>query len=198
MADLEFDQEGKERWAAMVDRLGLKGQRKGENIEAKPIPFVAMNRTLQNAIATLCPSECSVEDYGFDAIPLEALELIQIAKDCGRFSKIVVAWDEKSPDPVAMGITGAWRAVNSSWNTIGNYETEADAKAAKGVYNVSFQESGRFLIARWGAEFRALSQLIQDAKERFIREKTNEAKKQIADWSHKLATVDLEATEVFG
>lgn len=182
MADLEFDQEGKERWAAMVDRLGLKGQRKGENIEAKPIPFVAMNRTLQNAIATLCPSECSVEDYGFDAIPLEALELIQIAKDCGRFSKIVVAW----------------RAVNSSWNTIGNYETEADAKAAKGVYNVSFQESGRFLIARWGAEFRALSQLIQDAKERFIREKTNEAKKQIADWSQKLATVDLEATEVFG
>lgn len=196
MAEIADDEESQKRWEHMVQELGLKGQVSDKSTKA--IPFLAMNTTLKKAIATLCPSECNVDAYGYDAIPLEALELIEKARNSQRFARIVVAWDEKTPDPVAMGITGKWRAVNRNWNLIGEYDTEDEAKSQANVYNVSFTEAGRFMIARWGAEFRALSQLIEDAKDRFIREKTNEARKQIADWQHKLATVDLEAAEAFG
>lgn len=196
MEDVTVDNSTAQQWSERVEALGLIGQK--TLTEKRPIPFMAMNERMAQALQTLCPRQLEMNQYGFEAIPNEVLSILEMAVKENHFKKIEIWYDDKNPDPVAVGFIGKWRSVDSKWKTIGHYETEDEAKASENCYNVQFQESGKFLIARWGAEAKALSQLILDAKSRWLTEKTVALTKLLRQTERELQDLDLNAAEMFG
>lgn len=75
-------------------------------------------------IRTLCPRLVDFREYKESTIPLDVLQEIQKCEKNGWYSKIQIAFDDKSPDPFVIGILPS----EHSWN------------------------ASRHLIARWGAE----------------------------------------------
>lgn len=159
---------------------------------------MALNDRMANALKTLCPRQLEMKQYGFEAIPNEVLSIIEMAVSEGYFKKIEIWYDDKNPDPVAVGYIGKYRALSSGWQTLGHYETEAEAAASENCHIVQFAEAGKFLIARWGAEAKALSQLIIDAKARWVTENTVRLTKMLRQTEREIQDIDLTAAEMFG
>lgn len=187
-------------WSKISEDLGLLGQKKIQSKEKSPNPFLAVNQGLEAALRVLCPLNTSMENYSFDAIPLEALKMISLAKAENYFKRIEIWWDDKAVDPVAIGLTGDWLAYGKNCETT-KHETEELAKAHAATIAggwTCLSKSGMYLIARWGAEACSISTLIENAKARYIKQQSAEANRKIREGKLTLDTIEHEAVERFG
>jgi hypothetical protein len=196
--ELAFDNDSLEKWKEKVFNLGLEGQSKSlEKKNQSPNVFMPINQRLYEAICVLCPKEAELKKYSYDTIPLQALEAAELAIKNNYFQKIVVRWDDVDKDPVMLGLCGYFyfytdKGASEHFSSKEECEKQADKKT------VYFFETERFLIARWGAEAKTISQLILDAKERFISQEKSRLTKALKDLKRELEDIELTAQLKFG
>ena len=172
--ELIYDNEQLEKWNKMVD---LKGQTQIAQKEASPVPFLHMKQTLVKTFEELCPRKVDFKDYSVSPIPVEILDLLSLSVNEKYFDKIQIWYDEKTPDPVAVGL---------------RYSNESDR--LKG-YTWTME---KYLIGKWGDVKRPFSELIELAKARFLVRKKHEYSQQIKDYSRRLEDLENEAYNEFG
>jgi hypothetical protein len=115
------------------------------------------------------------------------------------FDSIVIFYDDKSPDPIAVGKSKRYQAYykdadDNSHSTA--YEFASDKQAREyvellggRVTNV-FSENNQYLIARWGDELRPMTELKKMATERLVDKYTTEWKLALEDLTKKLNNAD--------
>ena len=198
-AELIYDGEALENWNNLVSELGLKGQTEIVKPEKSPITFMHLKKGLVNVFETLCPRKLAVENYNVTPIPVEVLKLIALARKDNYFSKIEIWYDDKSPDPVCVGITGHY--YQSTWSPDRNkdldgieYKTEQDCKNAGASSSIYFSEKGTYLIGKWADVKQSFDELKERAYKRYIEEQSASLRKSIIDYQRQID--DLESNAV--
>lgn len=135
-------EENASEWFELCKQLGLEKQiqhaDKSEEKQAPPYMFI--DPKTARVIRTLCPEIVECEKYSASTIPLDILKEIAKCKAHGWYKKILIAYDDKTPDPFVIGQLHG----TSDW----------DAK--------------HHLIARWGAEILPFEQLERKAILRLV------------------------------
>lgn len=108
--ELIYDTDKLDEWKSKCESLGLKEQLQLSEPGKSPIPFECMNTVTQRVYETLCPTKQDYKKYNKTAIPLEVLSLIALAKQENYFSEMEIWYDDKTPDPIAVGTCkdGEW------------------------------------------------------------------------------------------
>lgn len=166
--DLIYDSDKISEWKNKCIELGLSEQLKLSEENKSPIPFENMNEVSKRVYETLCPAIVEYKKYGKTTIPLEVLGLIKLAEDEGYFDYIEIWYDDKSPDPLAVGVVkiNDWKREN-------------------------------FLMARWGDVLRPFNELMKMAIQRYKKKSTLDLKNKIAEASNKLENIDLNVERYF-
>ncbi len=156
--------EQNEQYMAMIDELGLKGQKtlvtEGKDGQTTPIPYLWMNERLKNVFNTLCPTRVDIESYDKLPIPIIILGHVKQCQMRGWFAKVEVWYDDKQPDPVVVGLT--------------------EKKSEKAEL---------YLIGRWGAEDRSLEALDAMALDRRTEQLRVGAQHHLASEQAEVAAV---------
>lgn len=136
--ELEALHDNAEEWNQLCTDLGLEIQltRSGK-IEKVGNPYMKVDPRSERVYEMLCPVKVGYKDYAATTLPLEVLQELKRCEDNKWFYKIEVWYDDRSPDPFAIGVE------TKEWN------------------------SPKFLIARWGDELLPFEQLIAKAIARF-------------------------------
>ncbi len=197
--ELVTEPEALDQWHEMVKEMGLEGQGKIAEPNKSPIPYLFMTPAMVATFETLCPREVKLEEYKAGAIPLPALEHIKLALHEGHFDRIMIRYDDKAPDPVAIGekcnIYGHV-PVGDGKNEWMQLKTPEHLEAVP-KKDRTYWANERFLITRWGAENDTLENLAAKAKERYLREQGADLNKKIKDAQAKLLVMGEEATLLF-
>jgi len=101
--ELIYDSDKIEEWKVKCEELGLTKQIALANGDKSPIPFEYMNTVSERVYETLCPTKQNYREYHKTAIPLEVLSLIALSEKEKYFDKIEIWYDDKTPDPLAVG-----------------------------------------------------------------------------------------------
>lgn len=176
-AELIYDGEALEKWNKYVEELGLTGQKTIVKKDKSPIPFMHLKTSLKNVFETLCPTKMDVDKYNVTPIPLEILDVIALSKNEGYFEKIQIWYDNKSPDPVCIGM---------------NYASAEDRK--KG-YTFAMEH---YLLGKWADVKRSFSELTKLATQRYIKEQTASHKSSIKYYQSQLDEIETLAFNRFG
>lgn len=199
---LIYDNEHLDKWDSIVGALGLDKQAGLKEPSKSPISFMFMNKSLQNVCRELCPRTDRLQEYDRTPIPVEVLEIIKLAIDEQYFNNIEIWYDDKDPDPVAVGITGHW--YEYQYGTDANkelagkqYKTKQEVHDAGGK-RAEFFSSKYYLIARWGDVKKSLEDLKQLAIDRYCRNKKAELEEKIIDAQHDLEKLNIEVVKMFG
>lgn len=201
-AELIYDNESLDKWNELVKSLGLQGQKCLVKTDKSPIPFMHIKQTLENVFKVLCPARVDVEEYDVTPIPMEILSLVALSKNEGYFTKVEIWYDEKKPDPLAIGIKGYW--YQSSWDNEGDsslnniqFESKEEAINA-GVKNPHHTERNKYLIGKWADVKRSLEDLKKMAYSRFVVEETVRIKQDIKYKERELEDIENTAVGKFG
>lgn len=199
---LIYDNEKLDKWNSIVDNLELQGQKQIIKPEKSPIPFLNMNGDLVNVFSTLCPRSIDVREFSITPIPVEILDLVALAIRENYFNKIEVWWDDKSPDPVVIGMTGHW--YEPTWYSDSNkslkdryFNTKEEVVEAGGKHP-TFKEKEKYLIGKWGDVKHSFEQLKDMARKRFIAMESIEFKRRIKEAQRGLDDLEQSAFERFG
>ena len=201
--ELIYDNEKLDQWNAHVRELGLTGQTKIVKGEKSPIPFMHMKQTTVEMFNVLCPRKVDVKEYDATPIPVEILELIALSNREGYFNKIEIWYDDKTPDPICVGVKGYW--YQSTWASDRNaaldnqeFDTRQDCEKAGATASVYFTEKGKYLIGKWADVKASFAELRERARQRFITEKGAELRKTIKDSQRELDDLEIKAIELIG
>ena len=197
--DLIYDIEQLDKWNRYVEELGLQGQSKIKQSDKSPIPFMHLKNSYKAICEELCPSKTDIESYSITPIPVEILELISLSKREGYFGKVQIWYDEKSPDPFAVGISGEWiPRITGNWLWKDSQKTYADALAlCEGNEKPYFNEKQWYLIGKWADVKRSWKELREMATERYLALKGNEYQKAIVTAKRGLEDLQTEAFDKF-
>jgi hypothetical protein len=208
IVDLIYDNDKLDKWNELVSTLELEGQSNLVKPEKSPIPFMYLKNGLINVFEILCPRTTDVKSFNVTPIPLEILDLIALSEKEGYFNKIYIRWDDKSPDPVCIGVTeeyeirkkGTWtKTENTPFfqdELRGNAYIEAnDLKDVEVAKNWSADKN--YLIGKWGDVKRPLDELKEMAKKRYVEEESAQLKKEIKERQRLLDDIELNAIEKF-
>lgn len=196
--DLIYDNEKLEKWNSIVEELGLSGQTQIVKPEKSPIPFMHMKQSFENIFQTLCPAKRKINQYDLTPIPLEILELVALSTREQYFNDIEVWYDDKAPDPVAVGIVYTnWYVEAHGKAEKSGFPTKKEAEEYAntiGGGKVSFYSwyNKKYLIGRWGDVKHSFEELKEMATKRYITQNEVTIKQQIKDAERQL--VDLETT----
>lgn len=202
VAPLIYDNEQLEKWNELVEELGLQGQTKIQKKEKSPIPFLSMNRGMIAMFETLCPSSIPVEEFSITPIPVEILSLIALSKREGYFNEIKIRWDDKSPDPVVIGITGDWMETTyyqDSNKSLADKKFKSKNESIEaGAKRPWFMERQQYLIGKWSDMKRSFDELKEMAVTRFMKEEATAINKRIKEAQRELADLKQSAFDKFG
>lgn len=167
--ELIYDSEKIDEWKAKCLELGLNEQLSLAKKEKSPIPFDCMNTVSLRVYETICPAKVDYKKYNRTAIPLEVLSLIALSEKEGYFDNIQIWYDDKSPDPLAVG------SIKNSdgWN----FKT--------------------YSIARWGDVLISFDDLKAKALEVYKKSTRIALSKKIADSNTLLQNLDVNAEAYF-
>lgn len=209
--ELIYNNEKLDEWNKYIDELGLQGQTKIVSKEKSPIPFLHMKKSLVNTFEELCPRKVKVEEFSITPIPLELLSLISLAKKENHFKKIEIWYDDKTPDPVVVGVNNEWYSYSyedvpkSLQNK--NYSSKEELISLIQQEDPSFNPKNKslgwetngtyYLIGKWGDVKRSFKELTDMAIERYIAKQGNTYRKLIKENTERLATIEEEAQERF-
>lgn len=197
--DLIYDNEQLSKWNKHVEELGLVGQTKIVHTDKSPIPFMHLKSSYKAICETLCPAKVDIDKYSITPIPVEILELISLSKKESYFGKMQIWYDEKSPDPFAIGIAGEWiprQGSNWIWNNPQKSYEDALTLCDNGS-SPYFSEKEFYLIGKWADVKRSWKELREMATERFIAMKGNEYNKMIVTAKRGLEDLKTEAFDKF-
>lgn len=115
-----------EEWKRKVELLGLEGQKELTADTKSPIPFRRIDGGMERVIECFCPSKEPVEKYSKEALPLEVLALVALAKHEEYFNKgMFVYFSPGKPDPFIVGrhngetyLVAQWGPERLSWDEL--------------------------------------------------------------------------------
>lgn len=159
-----------DEWKLKCKELGLENQLTLAQDGKSPIPFAFMNQVTKRVYETLCPMKVELIKYSKTPIPLEVLGLIQLSQNEKYFKSIEIWYDDKSPDPLAVG-----RLKNDE------YQWNDDL----------------YLIARWGDVLRPFEELKKMAIKVFTESKRIELTRSIVKLESDLKTLEADVMAHF-
>jgi len=166
--NLVLESDDLKEWTEKCKELELDGQLSLTENDKSPIPYMYMNKSMVKVFETHCPMKKLVEAFKEMPIPLEVLSHIALSRQEGYFDRIEIWFDDKSPDPVAVGTKG------DDWN------------------------GSKYLIGRWGAEKMNFESLKELARVRWMNEQTVKTKARIAELQHQINTMDTLSHQFIG
>lgn len=159
--ELIYDSEKIEEWKAKCEELGLTEQLALSEPGKSPIPFESMNVVSNRVYTTLCPAKVKYKAYKKTTIPLEVLSLIALAEKESYFEEIEIWCDDKTPDPLAVG-----------------------------VFNAKAWDREYFLIARWGDVLRPFEELKEKAIQVYKNSTLLSLRKNLAETNQKIVDIE--------
>jgi hypothetical protein len=190
-----FDLNSQDEWKEIVAELGLGNQMSFMEKAKSPMPYPHINQSMDNVFKTLCPVEVELSKYTKTPIPLDVLKEIKFCTHENYFDSITIYYDDKSPDPIALGKSKRYQVYykdseGDSQSTAYEFTSEKQAREyaellGGKVTNV-FSEINKYLIARWGDELRPMAELKKMATERLVDKYTTEWKLALEDLTKKL------------
>jgi hypothetical protein len=203
LSDVAFNSENLQEWTEIAEELGMSNQLKLKKGTNSPIPYPFMNTSMQRVFETLCPRKVEFLEYDKTPIPLQVMKQIVFTKREQHFQKIEIWYDDKSPDPIVVGLTGKWGFYQDLKDDKGNKIYFDDYELAKvfGTENNTtpyFYGKDQYLIAKWGDEKKDFPQLKELARERFMQENSAQMEKDIKTLQHKLNTITENSYLYFG
>jgi len=200
-ASLIYDNEQLDNWNKMVKDLGLKGQTSIQVEDKSPIPFMHIKKSLENVFECLCPRKVEIEEYNVTPIPLEILDLVALSKRESYFNKVQIWYDDKSPDPVCVGIIGHW--YEPTWYSNSNKDLSEQKFTSKeeainaGANNPYFTETAKYLLGKWADVKHSFEELKEMATKRYVAEQGNQFRKTIKDAQRNLDDLETSAFDKF-
>lgn len=200
-AELIYDNEKLDKWNGLVDELGLKGQSEIVKPEKSPIPFMHLKNSLVSVFDTLCPRKVEVEEYNITPIPVEILDLIALSKKEGYFNSVQIWYDDKSPDPACIGLTGYWGEAtfysdsNDSLKSI-KFLSKKECIDA-GAKRPQFYNTQKYLLGKWADVKHSFNELKEMATKRYIAEKGDFFRKAIKSAQRDLDDLETNAFDLF-
>lgn len=138
--ELIYDNDQLSEFNNLVSELGLQCNNHNDP-EKSPIPFMWLDESTIRAFKLLCPKVDKIQSYRLE-IPLEVLRHVKLSENEKYFDWIEVWSNAKDPDPFAIG-----RVYKDSESRDKKYTWAAE----------------HYLIGRWGAESKSVSELVQMA-----------------------------------
>jgi len=201
--DLIYDNEQLDKWNNYVDELGLKGQTMIIKKEKSPIPFMHLKKSYVNICKALCPREVDIKDYNISPIPVEILDLVALSYKEGYFRKVLVWYDDKSPDPFVVGMNYERYYSHKDDGGLNKYFNTLEEALKDQHENGWFKREPYgtnpiyYLIGKWADVKHSWEELKDMATKRFIAEKGHEYNKAIIDAKRGLEDIESEAFEKF-
>jgi len=201
--DLIYNNEQLDKWNQYVEELGLQGQTKIVKKEKSPIPFMHLKQSYVNICKTLCPAEVNIKDYNISPIPVEILDLVALSIKENYFDKILVWYDDKSPDPFVVGMNHtsyySHKDDGGLHKSFSTYEQALQDQNENGwskrkPYGIGAEY---YLIGKWADVKHSWSELKEMAIERFTNERSNEYHKAIKEAQRGLEDIRTEAFDKF-
>ena len=175
--DLIYDVDKLEKWHSHVTELGLTGQTQIVKPNKSPIPFMHMKQEVVNMFKVLCPATVAVNEYSLTPIPLEILDLVALSKNEKYFDMIQIWFDNKSPDPLCVGLT---------------YQNEEDR-----VKGYSWRMN-HYLIGKWYDVKQSFEELKERAAKRYKAQERNRLEQQIVTYQRDLEDLDRKTIDFLG
>jgi hypothetical protein len=98
-----------------------------------------------------------------------------------------------------VGLKGVYIAYDSGWANLGTFDTKAAAREAfPNAYNITFNDSGRYLIGRWADVKMSIEELTAKAKSVYIATQTDDYTQKIRDAQRGIDDILLTANQRFG
>jgi len=203
LSDITFEVEALQEWKQIAEELGMSEQLELTKGKETPVPYPYINTHMERVYETLCPVKVDYRKYKNTPIPLEVLKQISFSVKDNHFNKIEIWYDDKQPDPFAIGYIGYYYVYDHKYNTIkdpeGNefkFDTEKEAMEFKnegGFYSVNYRLVGRYCIARWGDELKPFAELKKIALERLIELAGSDIKRELNTYTEKLKNITTNA-----
>lgn len=191
--DLVFEIEALDEWKEIASELGMEKQLEIIKGKGSPNPFPYMNRGIELIFRTLCPERAEMTKYNKTPIPLPVMKTLAFAIRDKHFKEIEIWYDDKTPDPVAVGYTYDLYAYDKGYNHLKDengkkvyFDSPEQAKeycAAIGfeLYSTNRENENKYVIARWGDELRPLNELKELAHERLVEIYGAKIKKELEE-----------------
>lgn len=105
-SDLTEEEQGAQ--LAMIDRLGLEGQKELIGEDKEVCPFRKMTNQEKMVYETLFPKCTLVTEYSDGVVPMRAMQVLEQANKLNKFDYFVVWHPENAddPDPLLLGLVG--------------------------------------------------------------------------------------------
>lgn len=193
LSDTLFQVDSLEEWKQLASEMGLEEQVEMVKGKNSPNPYPYMSRGIQTVMETLCPEKVRVEKYNKTPIPLEVMRQLSFSIKENHFQHIEIWYDDKTPDPLAVGYNYDWYASDKSYNKLRDenkkdvlFKTEQEAKDYCEVVGFAWHyihktNENKYLIARWGDELKPFNELKSVAKERILEKYGAELKNEIEE-----------------
>jgi hypothetical protein len=178
--DVMFQVEALDEWKEIATSLGMEHQLTFVKSAESPLPYPYINKSMDIVFSTLCPTKVNFKQYDKTPIPLEVMKQIAFSIKENHFKEIEIWYDDKSPDPIAVGKTYQWYVYDKKYNRLKDdknkdvlFETENEAKeyaelVSFDCYGTSKTTINYYAIARWADELRPLNELKEIAKGRLL------------------------------
>ncbi len=207
-SELIYDNEKLDKWNKLVGELGLKGQEKISVPTKSPIPFMNIKSSMKNVFETLCPRKVDVSEYDVTPIPVEILDLVALSVNEDYFTKIQIWYDDKSPDPLCIGVLGRFIIhEKGSHKQVGEDEFKTKKEVIDFIsenkmknvepYDYSWNNATYYLLGKWADVKHSFEELKKMATERYIAEKGNDYRKSIVVANRGLDDLETEAFDKF-
>jgi hypothetical protein len=163
-----------------------------------PLPYPHVNNNMELVLNTLCPSHVDFKEYTKTPIPLDVMKQLSFSIKEKHFKRIEVWYDDKAPDPIAVGITEQYFVYNDKYNRMEDsdrkvmlFDSTEAAKEYADLIGFNFKCTGtekveKYLIARWADELRPVEELKTMAKARLLEKYGAELKIEIENATQAL------------
>jgi hypothetical protein len=172
-----------DEWKQLAAEMGLDKQMEFVQQAKSPLPYPYMNQSMKNIFVTLCGTKVDFKEYSKTPMPLEVMRELAFCKSENYFNKIEIWYDDKTPDPIAVGTSQRYSATyyktQEDKDKGGYFNREATAydftskDQAKDyvetmgfVFNDFNTQTNEYLITRWADELRPMEELKKLALER--------------------------------
>jgi hypothetical protein len=199
LSDITFESDKLEEWKKINEELGLTNQLSLAKGTDSPVPFPYMNESMFRVYTTLCPEKVRLQQYNKTPIPLEVLQQIAFCKKENHFGHIEIWYDDKSPDPLAVGIRAKYYFYPHGEELKDKYGERVDGLTSRKECHkhpawtkdctAYTSEEARYLIAKWGDVKRSFKELKELAIERFVEKHSSKMKTDIETLQGRLNNI---------
>jgi hypothetical protein len=113
-ADL-LSSETANEWRRLAAECGLTTLIEKQDNGEVALAWLKLDNQTKNALKWLCPMSATLDKYNHDIPPIEALGLISYAQMTNEFTKIEIHYNDRLPDPVAIGTKGNEAYLICAW-----------------------------------------------------------------------------------